>query len=101
MHIVVSWDITNAGVDPGAWNAWNEQMKEVIRPYAWVRPLNTVYIVQIGSELDRQTINRGLTNVSNRANGFIHFVISPAMAGGQYIGVLPQNLWPELNKRTA
>ncbi|MDX3973281.1 hypothetical protein [Shinella sp.] len=75
-------------------------MKEIIKPYAWVRPLNTVYVIPITSEIDRQTINNGLTSVSNQANGFIHFLVSPAMVGGQYIGVLPQNIWPELNKRS-
>jgi hypothetical protein len=100
VHIIVSWDITNQP-EPGAWNMWNERMKEVLKPYAWVRPLGTVYVVPIQYEFERQTINTGLTRVSNQAAGSIHFMVSPAMAGGQYVGVLPQNLWPELNKRSA
>lgn len=99
MHIVVSWDITNQN-EPGAWNMWNERLKEVLKPYSWVRPLQTVYVVSVASEPARQTILQGLQNVSHQANNFIHILVSPAMAGGQYDGVLPQNLWPELNSRS-
>lgn len=99
MHIVVSWDITNQN-EPGAWNMWNERLKEVLKPYSWVRPLQTVYVVSILNEGMRQMIIAGLQNVSRQANSYIHILVSPAMVGGQYNGVLPQNLWPELNSRS-
>lgn len=99
MHIMVSWDITNA-TEPGAWSMWNERLVETIRPYSWVRPLATVYVIQIANDSVRRTILEALTNVSRQHSGNIHLVVSPAMAGGQYDGVLPQNLWSELNTRT-
>lgn len=100
MHILVSWDITNAS-DPGAWEMWNERLKEVIKPYSWVRPLNTVYVLQISDEFIRRAIINGLQSVSRQHNGYIHVLVSPPMVGGQYEGILPQNLWPELNARSS
>jgi hypothetical protein len=79
---------------------WNERLKEVLKPYSWVRPLNTVYVVYVVNEATRQTIIQGLQNVSTQANSLIHILVSPGMVGGQYNGVLPQNLWPELNTRS-
>lgn len=99
MHIVVSWDITNAS-EPGAWSMWDERLKEVIQPYSWVRPLKTVYVISVPNEDSRRRIITGLQNVSHQALGHIHILVSPAMVGGQYDGLLPQNLWSELNTRS-
>ncbi|AQS61772.1 hypothetical protein A8L48_22570 [Rhizobium rhizogenes] len=100
VHILVSWDITNAS-EPGAWNMWNERLKEVIKSYSWVRPLNTVYVIEVPNEFVRRNIINGLQAVSRQHSGYIHIVVTPAMVGGQYDGVLPQNLWPELNARSS
>ncbi|TQX91303.1 hypothetical protein EQW76_00785 [Rhizobium sp. rho-13.1] len=98
MHIVVSWDINEPA--SAQWDTWNEKLKEVLIPYAWVRPLRTVYVVPIANEMVRQVIINGLGAVSRNAGGNIHVLISPAMVGGQYAGTLPPNLWPELNTRS-
>ena len=99
MHIVVSWDINEpASIN---WSNWNDQLKAVLAPYAWVRPLRTVYVVPVDSLEARNSINAGLTKVANSApGGSIHVLVSPIMFGGQYAGVLPANLWPELNRRS-
>jgi hypothetical protein len=98
MHIVVSWDINEPA--SAQWASWNEQLKAVLTPYAWVRPLRTVYVVPIASETVRQNIINGLGQVSRNSGGHIHILVSPAMVGGKYAGTLPQDLWPELNKRS-
>ena len=100
MHIVVSWDI----VEPASqnWDDWNNRLKAAISTYSWVRPLRTVYVIAIPNVETRLAINSALTIIANGApQGSVHFIVSPIMVGGQYSGVLPQNLWAELNKRSA
>jgi hypothetical protein len=100
MHIVVSWDINEPASNN--WNEWNERLKAVLQPFAWVRPLRTVYVVPIPDAVTHATIVSNLSAVANSApGGSVHVLVSPSMVGGQYGGVLPANLWPELNRRTA
>lgn len=98
MHFVVSYDITNRANNNRA--EWEERIREVIQTYSWVRPLTTFFVIQVADAYHRQIIVDGLTRVSNAALGDIHFVATPLMAGGLYGGVLPGNLWPELNARS-
>ena len=97
MHIAVSWDITAAG---DRWKALNGQMLEVLKPYSWVRPLSTFYIVQIHTESARGTIQSALVAVAKAAPEQIHFLISPAMQGGRYDGYVPIDTWSIINERT-
>jgi hypothetical protein len=98
MHIAVSWDITAEG---DRWKQIDETMREALRNYSWVRPLSTFYVVKIGSEGDRQLIQNSLVNVAKSAGARIHYLITPAMLGGQYQGYLPADDWTNVKARTA
>ena len=97
LHIAVSWDIP---ATDDRWKALNEQMLEALKPYSWVRPLSTFYIVQIHSESARGGIQSALEAVAKAAPERIHFLISPAMQGGKYNGYLSSGAWPKINERT-
>ena len=97
LHIAISWDITANG---DRWTTLNQQMLEVLKPYSWVRPLSTFYIVQIHTESARGAMHSALESVAKAAPERIHFLISPAMQGGRYDGYLPGTTWPKINERT-
>lgn len=96
-HIAISWDITATG---DRWKVLNEQMLAVLKPYSWVRPLSTFYIVQIHNESARGAIQSALEAVAKAAPEQIHFLVSPAMQGGRYNGYLSRDTWPMINERT-
>lgn len=95
MHIIVSWDVT-AGADR---NDIVDRLVAAIRPYNWVRPLTTFYIIQANAA-EREVILHVLKEVSNRHPGRIELVVSPTM-NGIYGGTLPQAMWDAINKITA
>jgi hypothetical protein len=97
MHFVVSWDISATGDE---WTRLNEQMREKLKPYSWVRPLTTFYVVQVPSQETWDFILRTLTEFSKNNSSKINFVMTPLMSGGRYNGVLPPNMWEEINKRS-
>ena len=97
LHIAVSWDI---GATGERWKALNQQMLKVLKPYSWVRPLSTFYIVQIRTESVRGTMQSALEAVAKAAPERIQFLISPAMQGGRYNGYVSRDTWPEINERT-
>ena len=97
MHIVVSWDISNAG---DRHSDLNKAMREGLNGYSWARPLTTFYVVRVESEADRATIRDRLLKVAEADSANITFVVSPVMAGGRYDGYLPNDMWEKLNKRS-
>lgn len=97
MHFVVSWDINAQGAE---WNQHNEGLKTVLKPYSWARPLTTFYIVNVPSQQEFDFILNSLTQYSQSFPGKINIVMSPLMSGGRYNGVLPQNMWDEINSRS-
>ena len=97
MHIAVSWDITASGE---RWTQIDERMRAGIQAYPWVRPLSTFYVVRIYSDADRMQIQSSLTSVAGSAGVSVHFLITPAMVGGQYQGYLPADYWTQINERT-
>lgn len=97
LHIAISWDIS---ATDDRWTALNDQLLAVLKPYSWVRPLSTFYIVQIHTESARKTIQSALEAVAKAAPEQIHVLISPAMQGGRYDGYLPGDTWPQINERT-
>jgi hypothetical protein len=97
MHIVVSWDISNAD-DQHA--ELNKAMRGGLDGYSWARPLTTFYVVRVESESDRATIRDRLLKVAQTDSASITFVVSPVMAGGRYDGFLPSDMWEKLNKRS-
>lgn len=97
MHIAVTWDISASGA---RWNEINDQMREVLRPFSWVRPLTTFFVVRVNRGGDRDTIRDGLVAIAKSVAEQVHFVVSPIMSPGRYDGYLPQDMWSELNQRT-
>ena len=97
MHVAVSWDISAEG---DRWKTIDERMRAAIDRYPWVRPLSTFYVVQIYSESDRQQIQNSLVAVARSAGATVHFLITPAMVGGQYQGYLPTDHWAKISVRT-
>ena len=94
MHIVVSWDITE-GPDR---TQISDQMVLILKPYSWVRPLTTFYILQTDA-IGREAIIAGLTSITRRYPNRIRFVVSPLMQG-RYQGILNPDDWAAINSRT-
>lgn len=97
MHFVISWDISAQGTE---WTDLNDKMRAILKPYSWARPLTTFYVVNVPSQ---ETWNKILAELSTFAKGHpnkINFIMSPLMQGGKYNGILPNNMWDEINKRS-
>lgn len=97
MHILISWDIKAEG---GVWSDINSDLKECLKGFSWTKPLSTLYIVELYDSDDRKEIKSDLINVCNSYDEKIHFIITPVMQGGTYVGLLPKSLWPKIRKRT-
>ncbi|MEX2359606.1 MAG: hypothetical protein WD803_00850 [Gammaproteobacteria bacterium] len=97
MHVALSWDIK--AVSP-RWTEINDDMKEQLNGYSWVRPLSTYYVVNVQSAQDRDELVDKLVGVAKRHTETIYFVVTPVMTGGGYNGWLPKDLWDKINQRT-
>ncbi|BBO73474.1 hypothetical protein DSCW_08910 [Desulfosarcina widdelii] len=97
MHFVISWDISAQGDD---WTRLNDQMREMLNPYSWARPLSTFYIVQVESQEAWDLILKQMGEFTQGAPYNINFLMSPLMSGGRYNGILPKEMWEEINKRS-
>jgi hypothetical protein len=97
MHIVISWDIHAEG---DRWKELNDELKECLSGYSWVKPLTTLYIVQVAARGDRIAIKDALVEICRENPKLINVVVSPAMQGGTYSGWLSKSLWPKIQKRT-
>lgn len=75
------------------------ELQGVLAPYSWARPMTNFYVVQVNSSDQYTTIANGLFTVARKYPAAVYLIVSPIMAGGNYTGQLPQNMWPELNKR--
>nr|WP_225777345.1 hypothetical protein [Pseudomonas sp. Marseille-Q3773] len=95
MHVVISWDI-HAKEN---WNLINEKLSACMSTYSWVKPLNTLYVVQVSSLEDRDQLVARLTQVAKQQPDKVEFLCTPVMSGGAYNGWLPGNMWNEINKR--
>ena len=97
MHISVTWDISAKGE---SWNSLNDKMRDALKPYSWVRPLSTFYIIKISGEHDRTRIKESMENIASSGTVKIHFLLSPIMSSGRYYGYLPKDMWDNINERT-
>lgn len=97
MHITVSWDIYATGQKL---DELNNEMKEALQGYSWVRPLKSTYIVKINSNEERTELKNALVKIIAKSDKKIHLLISPPMDGGVYTGWLPKGLWEKINQRT-
>ncbi|QDQ88129.1 hypothetical protein FMZ60_11400 [Alcaligenaceae bacterium SJ-26] len=97
MHIVISWDISEAGEKHAE---INDKLRTAFEKFSWVRPLTTFYVVRISSESERISIRDQLVEIAKSVPQKVHIVVSPTMAGGRYDGYLPKDMWEKLNKRS-
>jgi hypothetical protein len=98
MHCVVAWEIK---VPPGDERIrLEENLKECLKGYSWVRPVSALYIVKIRDETDLDSIRTDLLEVCQANQGKVNVIMSPAMIGGRYRGWLPKDLWSKIRQRT-
>lgn len=97
MHVMLSWDIPAEGE---RWKEINQQLRECLSSYSWVRPLKTVYVVKVDDHAERKALIAALTDVARSAPERVHFLMTPAMSGGGYNGFLPRDMWEKVTKRT-
>jgi hypothetical protein len=97
MHVVVSWDISASEPD---WSAINERLLGVFKPYNWIRPLNTFYVVKVNSEEQRALLHNELLTAARSTPITVLFLVSPIIHDGKYQGLLPKDTWPDLNAKT-
>ena len=96
MHIMVSWDIKAEG---SRWKDVDKELKACLEDYSWIKPLTTLYIVQIEDAHDRSSLKKSLTDVCRKHPERIRLLMSPTMQGGSYGGWLPGSLWPKIKRR--
>lgn len=96
MYVVISWDISASGSE---WNVINERLVGVFKPYSWIRPLNTFYVVKINAEQQRNAIYNELLTAAKSTPLRVLFLVSPVIIG-RFEGLLPKETWPDLNSRT-
>jgi hypothetical protein len=98
MHVMLTWDVPAGNLQ---WTQIEAEMLEVLKPYPWVRPMRTTYVVPLGAEWQRQAIQTACQALSARYANNLNVLISPLMSGGSYLGLLPPNYWPEVQSRTS
>jgi hypothetical protein len=96
MHFMISWEINASG---HAWTTLDDKMKGKLAQHSWVHVLKTTYVVQVQSQTAWDSIHNELVNLC-KANPGITFIMTPLINGGAYNGMLPPNLWDEINKRS-
>ena len=96
MHFIVSWDINEEGDE---WKKLNKELRGCLSGYSWVKPLTTLYIIQVEDDSERDKIRDALVEVCRNNPKKIYLLVSPAVAGGTYGGWLPKSLWPKIRKR--
>lgn len=97
MHVVISWDIK---ADQPQWKEIDTELRGCFERFSWARPLSTFYVVKLRSVEDRAAIKERLLAVVQRTSAKVHFIVSPAIAGGRYAGWLPKSMWEKLNQRS-
>jgi hypothetical protein len=98
MHFVVHWG-PQTGNNVGA--AAQADLRKVLAPYSWVQPITNFYIVNVVSSAQYQQVATALNTTAQKYPTQVHLIISPPMTAGTYTGFLPENLWAEINKRSA
>ena len=99
MHIIISWDIKNSD-SSDEWDFLNEELRECIKEYSWVKPLSTFYIIKLDSENERKKIRNSIITLCKKNKGKMNVVISPILEEGKYSGWLPHSMWDKIRERT-
>lgn len=98
MYVVISWDIS--AVNP-RWSQINDEMKACIAAYDWVRPVNTFYMMRIGSAAEIENIRKCFSAIAERVDVNVSFILSPAFtgAGHKWTGRIGE--WEKVNAITS
>lgn len=97
MHFIAAWEI-NSGAQETL--QIDGELRSILKPYAWVRPLKSFYIVTVDSKETWNKVLLGLQGVGRKHERKVSLVISPLMVGGRYDGLLSKDLWDAINMRT-
>lgn len=97
MHFLLTYDIHASGAKK---TAIETSIQEILRPFNWVKPLTTTYIIQVAGQLQWNSLHAQLTQLGNGNLQLFNYILTPLMQGGRYDGFLNQNLWNEINIRS-
>lgn len=98
MHFVLSYDLSATGERR---SSIEERIDNILSPYRHVRRLTTFFIIHIQNEAQWEAIRSSLTALAQEIPETLHFIMSPAMSGGQYNGILQKGEWDEINNITS
>ncbi len=98
MHFIVAWDMDASGKRE---LEIVKQLESCLTDYAWVSPVNNVYIIGARNSVDYIKVRNGLTRMMKQfPDDEVNFIMGPIMKGGQYDGLLPEDVWDDVNKIT-
>ncbi len=95
MHFVIAWEFYSADQER---KELNEKILSKIAPYSSARALSTLYVVKVDSQDQWNKIFEDLRDICKGKP--VYFIMTPLMKGGGYNGMIPKNLWDEINKRS-
>ena len=98
MHFVLSYDLSATGERR---SSIEERINNILAPYSHVKRLTTFYIIHIQDEVQWEAVRSSLTALAQEIPETLHFIMTPAMSGGQYNGMLQKGDWDEINKITS
>lgn len=97
MHFTLTYDL---GAEGEQRTIVENKISEILKPYKLVKKLTTFYIIYVPSTDKWDLLLSELTNLSKSIPDRFHFLMSPAMSGGIYNGVLPKEEWNSINEIT-
>jgi len=102
MYFIVSWDIS--AVEP-QWSRIDEQMRNCLRGFESIRPVNTYYIVKVNSKQQYEDINTCLLKVAQAQTATVHYISTPLQSLSHSIsdfkGWLPKDQFPKITAITS
>ena len=97
MHFIVSWEIKATGDE---FTRINDELRDKLKLHSWVRPLTSLYVVNVASQEIWNSILKELQSVGEKYPNKINLLLSPLMQGGRYNGLMGSKMWDEINQRS-
>ena len=72
----------------------------ILSPYKRAKRLGNLMIIQINSDTDWNDIFSKTSHYVKEQTEKIHFIMTPAMTGGRYNGILGKEQWDFINEIT-
>lgn len=102
MYFIVSWDIS--AVEP-QWSRIDEQMRNCLKGFQQVRPVNTYYIVNVASAQQYEDINASLKRIAESQTAAVYFIMTPLytdpVTARNFRGWLPKDRWDKITPITS